>query len=154
MAASTPDPSAEPGSDFDDQPGYTQQGSPDSDSGEPFSRVLAEDIGALANDALNYFDAEVAFQKSRLRLAGNRLGIAIALGIVAIVLVLLAAIGLTIGLLIALIPLVTAWGATIIVVGLLLLLAYISVLGAKGAVGSIKRAFAPDDPVAEDDADA
>ncbi len=117
-------------------------------------RVLAEDIGALANDALNYFDAEIAFQKTRARLAGNRLVTAIALGIVALVLVLLAAVGLTIGLLIALIPVVTAWGATAIVVAILLLLAWLCVRGAQRAMGSIKRAFAKDDASPEDNANA
>ena len=116
--------------------------------------MLADDIGALVSDAFNYFDAEIAFQKTRVRLAGNRLIAAIALGVVALVLVLLAAVGLTVGLLIALIPLVTAWGATAIVVGILLLLAWVAVLGAKGAIGSIRRAFAPGDAAAEDRPDA
>ncbi len=113
-------------------------------------RTLAEDMGALASDALNYFDAEFAFQKTRARLAGNRLVTAIALGIVAIVLVLLAAVGLTIGLLIALIPIVTAWGATAIVVLVLLLLAWLCVRGARRALGSIKSAFAQGDGALED----
>ncbi|MEN7536450.1 phage holin family protein [Aurantiacibacter flavus] len=154
MATSTPDPSAELGSDPDDQPGSTQQGSPDSGSDEPFVRILAEDIAALASDALNYFDAEIAFQKTRMRLAGNRLVTAIALGIVAVVFVLLAAIGLTVGLLIALIPLVTAWGATAIVVAALLLLAWLAIRSAQGAIGSIKSAFAQEDVAPGDDADA
>ena len=117
-------------------------------------RILAEDIGALANDALNYFDAEIAFQKTRARLAGNRLITAIALGVVAIVLVLLAAVGLTIGLLIALIPLVTAWGATAIVVAVLMLMAWLCVRAAQRAIGSIKSAFAQDDAAPEDSPNA
>ena len=149
MTIPTTDDQARPEPDLFAGQASAHEGSPDSDPGEPFVRVLADDIGALAGDALNYVDAEFAFQKTRARFVGNRAVTALAFGVVAVVLALLAAIGLTVGLIIALTPLVTAWGATAIVVGLLLLVAYLCVRRAQGAAGAIGAAFAGDGPAEE-----
>ena len=82
---------------------------------------LIAELRLLAGDAASFLRSEVSFQTARARVAG--LGLRkVALGAVfAFVFVVFALGGLTVGLLLALTPLVTAWGATAIVVGLLLL---------------------------------
>jgi hypothetical protein len=82
---------------------------------------LREDVTALVEDARNYAEAELAFQKTRAALAGKHGARAIVLLVLALVLFNLALIALAVGAVIALAPLVTIWGAIAIVVGVLLL---------------------------------
>lgn len=67
-------------------------------------------------DARNWFDAEIAYQKTRAGFVSSSFKTVLALGIGAAVLGFLILVALTVGLLIALTPLITAWGATAIVV--------------------------------------
>ena len=118
-------------------------GSPGEDFGEPASASDAasstiENVEALFGDVLNYLDAEMAFQSSRLRFAGQTIKLALGAGVLALVLVSLAAFGLVFGLILALTPLITAWGATAVVVGLLLLGAYLLVRKAAASVRLMK----------------
>ncbi len=85
------------------------------------TRSLLEDVEDLLVDARTYLDAELSYQKSRASFIGGSIKRIAAFGIGAVVLALFAFGALTIGLVIALTPLLTAWGATAIVVGTLLL---------------------------------
>ena len=101
-------------------------GSPDYEDDEP-ERSLVDDVEALIEDGKTYLEAELAYQKTRAAfLAEGAKGVAL-LGALGIAFVLLALIGLTVGLILALTPLITAWGATAVVVGLLLLGALLAV---------------------------
>jgi hypothetical protein len=78
---------------------------------DPRERSLAEDLRQLAEDGKAYAEAELAFQKSRAALAGQGIkGIAI-FGLLAAALVFFALMALTLGLVLALTPLLGAWGA-------------------------------------------
>ncbi|MDY7097383.1 MAG: phage holin family protein [Pseudomonadota bacterium] len=86
-----------------------------------YEESIVEELGALIDDAGLYLTAEIAFQKTRARLAGKAVGAALAFVVLAIILLHIAIIALAVGLVIALEPLVTIWGAIAIVVGLMLL---------------------------------
>ena len=79
-------------------------------------RSLVDDVRDLIDDGRTLVEAELAFQKSRAAYAGIGLKSIAALGGLAAVLGIFALFALVVGLLLALTPLVTAWGATAIVV--------------------------------------
>nr|WP_237437645.1 phage holin family protein [Altericroceibacterium endophyticum] len=108
-------------------------------------RSILDDLLALYEDVKIYIEAELNFQKSRLKFTLKSLKLAAAFGGVALVCVFLALIGLTVGLIIALTPIITAWGATFLVVGGLLIIAYASVKKLIDKVKAVSRAFAKDD---------
>ena len=83
--------------------------------------TLLEELGAVIDDARLYAAAEIAFQKTRAGLLGRNLGVAAGAIVVALILLHIAIIALAVGLVIALEPLVTIWGAIAIVVGVMLL---------------------------------
>lgn len=92
---------------------------------------LVSDVRQLIADGRTLAEAELAYQSSRARLAGSAAK-AIALhALVAFVFAVFALVALVVGLLLALAPLVTAWGATAIVAGGLLLLAAFCALRAR-----------------------
>ncbi|MWV28071.1 phage holin family protein [Aurantiacibacter rhizosphaerae] len=115
------------------------------------TRSLADDLGDLFEDARTYFDAEMSYQKSRAGFVANRLKKTIAFGAVAAYLAVLATIGLTVGLIIALTPLITAWGATALVVLVILLVAYLLVRKAASAWADIRAAMASDEEPGDHD---
>ena len=88
----------------------------------PFGESLVEEVSALIDDGRTYAQAELTFQKTRAKLAGRAVGVALAALVVAIILLHIAFLALAVGLVMALAPLVTIWGAIGIVVGALLLL--------------------------------
>ncbi len=92
---------------------------PDTDDN---TRSLVDDIEDLVFDAKTYFDAELSYQKTRASFVGACVKRMLGLGVAALVLALFAFGGLVIGLIIALTPHLTAWGATAVVVGALLLI--------------------------------
>lgn len=106
---------------------------PDAGGSDPAERSLVEDLRLLARDARTLAEAEVAFQKSRAGVLGGGLARIAALGAVAAFLLCLALVGLVVGAIFALIPLLTAWGATAVVVAALLLLALIAALWARAS---------------------
>lgn len=122
-------------------------------SHEQSPHPVIEDVEALVGDVLNYFDAEMAFQKTRLRFAGQSIKTALGAGVLALVLVLLAVFGLVFGLILALTPLITAWGATAVVVGALLLLAYLLVRKAMSSIKLMKAELKPETAPAEQEPD-
>ncbi|MBW8784826.1 MAG: phage holin family protein [Novosphingobium sp.] len=89
-------------------------------------RSLIDDIRRLADDGKTLAEAELAFQSSRARLVGASASGIATYAAVAVVLAFFAVLGLVVGLLLALTPLITAWGATTVVVGGLLLAGWIA----------------------------
>lgn len=78
---------------------------------DPRDRSLADDLRQLIDDGRALADAEFAYQKRRAEFAGQGIkGVAI-LGALAAALVFFALMALTIGLVLALAPLLTPWGA-------------------------------------------
>lgn len=93
--------------------------------------TLAEDLRLLAQDARALAQAELAFQKTRAAYAGEQArGIAL-LGAVALVLAFFALMALVVGLVIALGPVLSPWGAMAVVTAALLLIAVTFALLAK-----------------------
>ena len=82
---------------------------------------IVEELGALIDDARLYAEAEIAFQKTRASLVGKSVGVALGAVVLAIILLHIALIALAVGLVLALEPFVTIWGAIGIVVGVMLL---------------------------------
>lgn len=108
-------------------------------------RSLGDDLEALIEDAKTYLDAELSYQKSRAGFVANRLKQTIGYGLVAIYFAILATIGLTVGLIIALTPYLAAWGATAVVILLLLLVTMLMVWRASKAWKSLMGAMQSDE---------
>lgn len=96
-----------------------------------FDESLTEEIAALIDDGRTYAEAELAFQKTRAVIAGKSIGFALAFAVVALITLHIAVLALAVGMVIALEPLVTIWGAIAIVVGVLLLTTALLLLLAK-----------------------
>lgn len=99
---------------------------------EEDERSLLDDVRALIDDGKTFLEAELAFQQTRASYVADKLKSAAAFGAIAVLFVLLALVGLTVGLIIALTPWLTAWGASAVVVGLLALGALLCVRAAAG----------------------
>jgi Flp pilus assembly protein TadB len=93
--------------------------------------TLVDDVKALVEDGKTYLEAELQFQKSRAALAVDRGRSGAIYGVAAAAVLHLALIALVVGAIFALAPLITAWGATAVVVGLLLIAAVLLGLAAK-----------------------
>lgn len=106
---------------------------------------LADDLLALFEDGKTYAEAEVAYQKSRAGFAANRLKSAIVFGLGAFGVFHLALIALTVGIVIALVPLVGPWAATAIVTIALVILGAILLMMLKGKIDDIRSAFSDGD---------
>jgi hypothetical protein len=102
---------------------------------------LTEDLSALYDDTKTYAEAELTFQKTRARYVSKQATKIAAFGAGALGLVHLALIGLTIGLIIALAPLLTIWGSTALIVGLLLIGAAILGMQISKRIERIQGAF-------------
>lgn len=96
---------------------------PDESADEVAERSLFEDVEAAVEDGKTYLEAELAYQRTRVAFAADRAKDAALFAALGGALGLLALVALTIGLVIALVPLLTAWGAAAAVTGLWLLLA-------------------------------
>nr|WP_298927679.1 phage holin family protein [uncultured Erythrobacter sp.] len=109
-------------------------GSPSADTAPPdtIDESIADEIAALIDDGRTYAEAEIAFQKTRAGIAGKSIGFSVAYVVVAIISLHIAVLALAVGMVMALEPLVTIWGAIAIVVGVLLLGTILLVLKAKG----------------------
>ena len=102
---------------------------------------LLADIDALISDGTTYVQAELNYQKSRAGFTANRAKWAVVYGAAAFGLIHLALIALTVGVVIALAPLVGPWFATGIVVIMLIALAAFSLLRLKAKMGDIRSVF-------------
>lgn len=107
-------------------------------------RSLLADIQALIDDGRTYLEAEVTFQRTRAIFIADRAKSAAFFGAIAALFGFVALIGLTIGLIIALTPLLTAWGASALVVLLLSLLALLSARAASRRWGTLVSALGGD----------
>ena len=111
----------------DGLPAIEDENAPAGDSAERELRSLREDVEALIEDGKTYLETELVYQKTRAAFVADRAKGALIFGAAAALLAFLALIGLTVGLIIALTPLLTAWGASALVVALLLLAAWMAV---------------------------
>lgn len=108
------------------------------DSGPPQDEPLREVISRLVESGKTYAHAELNRQKIRAAELGVEFrAIAMLVGMAA-VLVAAAAIALVLGILIALAPLLGAWGATGVVVGTALLIAFLLLLSARNRFRRLK----------------
>lgn len=107
----------------------------------PSGSSLVDDLTALAEDGKTLFEAEIGFQRTRLAFAANRSKSAIMAGLMAVGFLHLALIALVVGAVIALTPYLTAFGATAVVVGALLLGALAFLSRARGSARDIGEAF-------------
>lgn len=105
--------------------------------------ALVSDIRQLVADGRTLAEAELAYQSSRARLAGSAAKSVAFYGVAAFVLAVFGLVALVVGLLIALAPLVTAWGATAIVAGGLFLLAALCTMRAKRRWTRAQHVLAP-----------
>lgn len=104
---------------------------------DPAERSLVEDLRLLAADARTLAAAELTYQKSRAGALGGGLGKIAGLGAIAALLAILALVALVVGLVFALTPILTAWGATAVVTIALLVLAAIMALWARASWTSL-----------------
>ncbi|HEY6815844.1 MAG TPA: phage holin family protein [Croceibacterium sp.] len=111
---------------------------------EAEARSLLDDVHALIDDGKTYLEAELGFQKTRAAFVADRAKSTVVYGAIAALLGFLALIGLTVGSIIALTPLLTAWGASAAVVALLLLAAGLAVRAAARKWSSLMQAIAGD----------
>lgn len=102
---------------------------------------LTDDVIALLEDGKTYAEAEVAYQKSRASYAANRLKGVVAFGLGAFGVLHLALIALTVGLVIALVPIVGPWAATAIVTVALVILGLAFLRLLKSRIDEIRAAF-------------
>jgi len=111
---------------------------------EDDGRSLFADIETLIDDSRTFVEAEIAFQKTRMAYTGQKGRNAAIFGICAAILAVFALFGLIVGLIIALSPLLTAWGATALIVGILLVAAFICAMVAFRNFQKIRAAFRKD----------
>jgi hypothetical protein len=107
-------------------------------------RSLLDDVRAFIDDGKTYLEAELGFQKTRAAFVADRAKSAMVFGVIAALLAFLALVGLTVGSIIALTPLLTAWGASAVVVAILLLAAALAARAAGRKWSSLMRAISGD----------
>ena len=123
---------APPAGDDGGAPELVEEQARAGDDAEHELRSLRDDVEALIEDGKTYLEAELVYQKTRAAFVADRAKGAVIYGALAAAFAFLALVGLVLGLILALTPLLTAWGAGALVVGLL-------VLGAVGAVRTASR---------------
>lgn len=104
-------------------------------------RSLIDDVEVLIEDGKTYLEAELNFQKTRAAFVGDRMKRIAGLGLVGFVFAWMALTALTVGLVLALTPLLTAWGATAVVVFLWLLIAAVAMSVAAARWRELASAF-------------
>lgn len=109
------------------------------------NRSLLGDVRTLIDDGKVALEAELAFQKTRIAYCGKAARNLVIFAIAGLLLSFFTLIALTVGLLFALIPAVSAWGATGIVTGVFLVALAVCAYGALASWRKIRAAFkAPD----------
>lgn len=107
-------------------------------------------LRGLYDDGRELVDAEIGFQKARIAAVGRQVRTMALLAVVGLVLISCALIALVIGTMIALIPLLGAWGAMGATVLGALLLAGACFWLAAGRIGKIGALFASDPDTPEE----
>lgn len=112
----------------------------------PEAGSLLDGVAALLEDGQTYVQAEIAFQKARASYSADRArrGAVLALG--ALALLHLALIALVVGLVFALAPVLTPFGATAAVVATLMLGAVMLALAARKRFAAVAEQFSGDRP--------
>ena len=124
------------------QPDELEPVGPTDDGGdEPAFGSLADDVSALIDDGKTYLQAEIAFQKTRAGYAGEKTKQGVVFGLAALAFLHLALIALVVGLVIALGPYLTPFGAVAVVVGVLLVGVAIFALKAENRFKALGDAF-------------
>ena len=113
--------------------------------GAPLFGSLAEDVSALFEDGKTYVDAEVAYQKSRIKFSGHQAKRGFAFSLGALAFLHLALVGLVVGLIIALAPFLTAFGSLAVVVGALLVIGIVLAKLASRHFNAMGAPFERDD---------
>ena len=106
---------------------------------------LGDDLRALVAEARAAFDSEFAYQSARAGLAGKIIARIAGLAALALALVFFVLMALVVGLLLALAPVLSAWGALGVVVAGLLVLTALAGLGVKAGVRRLKRVLGKGD---------
>ncbi len=127
-----------PYSDPHDLPDELEAPAPQGDQPEP---SLTDDLIALFDDGKTYAEAEMAYQRRRLGFAAHRVKGAAVFGLAAFGVLHLALIALTVGLVLALIPLLGPWGATAIVTVALVAFGILMLRQVKKRIDGIRDAF-------------
>jgi hypothetical protein len=104
-------------------------------------RSLIDDVEVLIEDGKTYLEAELNYQKTRAAFVGDRFKRAAVLGLVGFVFAWMALTALTVGLIIALTPPLSAWGATAVVVIVWLLIAVICLSVAAARWREVAKSF-------------
>ncbi|WP_347303825.1 phage holin family protein [Croceibacterium sp. TMG7-5b_MA50] len=105
---------------------------------------MLSDLEAAWTDGKTYVAAELAFQKTRARFATAKLKTVVVFGAAALFVVVLALIGLTVGSILSLATLIGPLAATLVVVALLLLVAFILARRASASWAAVSKAFGSD----------
>lgn len=137
---------APPGRGDDGVPAIEDEEAPSAPGAEQDLRSLREDVEALIDDGKTYLEAELIYQKTRAAFVADRAKGAVIYGAMAAAFGVLALIGLTVGLIIALTPLLTAWGASALVVGLLLIAAFLAMRAASKRWNRLMQAIEGTEP--------
>lgn len=109
-------------------------------------RSLTEDLGDLIDDGRNYFEAEIAYQKSRAVLIASKGKRGTVLALVAFACLNSALIALVVGLVITLAPHLTPLGSTVAVVALLMTAAVVFALLARSRFRKLGQVFDGEQP--------
>lgn len=108
-------------------------------------RSLVDDVKALVSDTRLLAEAEIDYHKKRA-LYGASEGPKVAVSFaIAGVLALFAGIGLVVGLILALGQIISYWGSTAVVVGVLLVAAWIFVARGKARLARLKTVLATEE---------
>lgn len=108
-------------------------------------RSLVDDVKALVSDGRLLAEAEIDYHKKRA-LYGASEGPKVAMNFaVAGVVALLAGIGLVVGLILALGQIITYWGSTAVVVGVLLVVAWIFLSRGKARLARMKTVLSSEE---------
>jgi hypothetical protein len=111
---------------------------PEGEAGPP---SLLSDVEALVADGKTYAEAELAFQKTRLLYASDKVKAAAIFTGIAAVFVVMAIVALVLGAVLALTPLIGALGAAAVVFVTLLVCAAVLVVMAKARIADLIAAF-------------
>jgi Flp pilus assembly protein TadB len=135
---------APPGRGDDGLPEIAEPPKAADDDGEHALRSLRDDVEALIEDGKTYLETELVYQKTRAAFVADGAKGAVIYGALAAAFGSLALVGLTVGLIIALTPLLTAWGASAVVVALLVLAAWIALRAASARWNRLMQAIESD----------
>lgn len=133
-----PDPAPAADTDNDTGPFSEDPANPETKPG------MVAQLRGLYSDGRELIDAEIGFQKARMAAAGRQVRAMALLAVVGLVLLSCALIALVVGTMIALIPVLGAWGAMAATVVGSLVLAGLCFWLAAGRVGKVSALFASD----------